>query len=151
MTNEQKKYIEQNIHLIEDDNFQDFFLDAPRGTYQLLTSAGIDILPKLSYIESYLCSNNEQITELYIPDNIHKIYDHAFSGCTNLVHVTLPKSLQYIDGFVFAATQNLHNILFEGTKQEWRAIHKHHEWRHGCSIQSITCSDGTITFRSVNK
>lgn len=151
MTEKQKKYIEKHIHLIEDDNLQDFFIGAPIGTYEILTSAGIDVLPALSYIEPYLCCNNQQITELYIPDNIHKIYNHAFSQCNNLVRITLPKSLQYIDGFVFAATRNLHNILFEGTKQEWRAIHKHHNWRHGCSIHTITCSDGTITFKAVNK
>lgn len=151
MTAEQKNYIEENIHLIEDDNLQDFFIGAPIGTYEILTSAGVDVLTKLSYIEPCLCCKNQQITELQIPNNIHQIYSHAFSQCNNLVHITLPKSLQYIDHFVFAVTPNLHNILFEGTKQEWRAIHKHHNWRHGSSIHIITCSDGIITFRSVNK
>lgn len=151
MTQEQKKYIEENIHMIEDDNLQEFFIGAPIGTYEILTSAGIDVLTKLSYIGRSLCANNQQITELHIPDNILKIYYHAFSGCNNLVHITLPKSLEYIDLLVFAVTPNLHNILFEGTKQEWRAIHKHHKWRHGSSIHTITCSDGTITFRDVNK
>ena len=150
MTELQKEYIEQNIHLIEEDKLEKFFTGAPIGTYEILTSAGIDVLSNLSYIHTSLCYNNEQLTELYIPDNIHKIYYHAFSQCSNLLHITLPKSLQYIDSIVFAATPSLHNILFEGTKQEWRAIKKHYKWRERSSIQSITCSDGVINFKAVN-
>ena len=39
---------------------------------------------------------------------------------------------------------NLSNITFNGTINEWNNITKESNWNYGSNIQTITCEDGVI-------
>ena len=66
MNKTQKEYIEQNIDLIESNDWHKFFNYAPGGIAEVLLSAGIDFLTHMSLITPrvfYQCFN---INTIYI-------------------------------------------------------------------------------------
>ena len=75
----------------------------------------------------------------------------CFSSCTALSSITLPSSISELDNHLFRECPNLKNITFNGTIAQWNAIEKRTEtggtgiWNTGSSVETITCTDGTIT------
>ena len=68
MTDEQKRYIEDNIELIETNEWGEFFKFAPYGAGAILYEAGIPFLEKLGYI-SDSAFEGSNIQTIDIPDN----------------------------------------------------------------------------------
>lgn len=113
-------YIEDNIDLIDTNNWKEFFERAARGKgalgtlyypdlKQVLDACEIDPLPYLdiipegwflrSDIESYNCINP-----------IKQIDSHAFYECENLKYINFPHSLQKIGYYAFERCTSLDNI-----------------------------------------
>lgn len=63
------------------------------------------------YIKSYTFYNNENLTQLIIPDNITCISNHAFFQCKNLKKIVFSKNLDYIGPSAFANCENLEEIV----------------------------------------
>lgn len=83
--------------------------------------------------------NQENLTEIELPENILIIDDFAFGGCTKLQKITLPSNLLYLGEGAFTSCESLQNIVildslkqigsgaFDGCKNlksvAWNAIH----------------------------
>lgn len=88
------------------------------------------------------CSN---LTSVTIGNGVTILGNSLFANCTNLTNVTLSNSITQILMFAFANCTNLTTINFKGTMNEWNNITKESYWNHNSNIQTITCTDGTIT------
>ena len=71
-------------------------------THSIVTSKKID---DYAYIE------NEDLTELMIPEGVTHIGERAFSKCKNLKKLVLPESLEYIGPSAFSECENLEEII----------------------------------------
>ena len=146
-----KKFIEEHIDLIEDNQWEEVYdklkIDVRGEFTQIMLEASIDALKSLDYIpDGYL--NNADITSFEVPKGIKRINDHAFFACRNLQEFIIPNSVEYIGAFVFGKCPLLKEIIYVGTKREWRAIPKSKMWRTSSYVEFINCSDGYVTLKS---
>ena len=85
-----------------------------------------------------------------------QIGTYSFYGCKSLQTIEIPKSVQRIGTDVFGETQNL-NIVYNGTRAEWRSIDKpiahsltysevSKEWNISARRETIKCTDGNINW-----
>lgn len=164
-----KKFIEDNVGLIENNEFNRLYSIIDElwvsSLTQLLYSVGIDPLPYLDVVPkefAYRCT----LSDVYIPSNItdiyakafqrckcftvvieegcKNIYHSAFAGCDNLVTVSLPSTLTTIDEVAFFGSTSLHSIKFNGTFNEWCAIYKGNSWLSRPKQEEVIleCTDG---------
>jgi hypothetical protein len=63
-------------------------------------------------------------TEFVIKDRIVSLSEHAFFGCSNLLSITIPKSVTSIGMYEFAKCSNLTKIIYKGTKAEFGTLKK---------------------------
>lgn len=64
-----------------------------------------------SHIEDYAYINNQNLTELIIPEGITCIGERSFSKCKNLKKLVLPESLTYIGIGAFSECKSLEEIV----------------------------------------
>jgi hypothetical protein len=111
------KFIQNNMHLIEQNNFSDLYhkADTQLGDYQIselnmvLSNSGIDQLSHLEVIPKSMFFRNGDITEFDLPSNINGIGSYAFDGCINLKRLNLNKCL-YIQVNGFAGCSELEEV-----------------------------------------
>lgn len=167
MNAKHKKYIEQNIELIENDDWEKFFKKAPQGIGEALYIAKIDFMTVLGYIPSYAFAFCSNLTSINIPNSVTSIGSNAFFGCDSLTSVTIPNSVAIIgtdafchcssltsitipdsvtsiSSFVFMGCSSLTSINFQGTKAQWNKITLGSSWNYGSSITQVICTDGII-------
>ncbi len=65
---------------------------------------------------SKLYINNQLVTNLIIPDEITRIYNDVFYGCTSLTSVTIPNSITNIGPFAFDNCSSLTSIYWNARK-----------------------------------
>ncbi|MGI6594497.1 MAG: leucine-rich repeat protein [Christensenellales bacterium] len=85
-------------------------------------------------------------TEFVIKDRIVSLSDYAFFGCSNLLSITILKSVTSIGMYEFAKCSNLTKIIYKGTKAELGALKKDYGWDLESSLKEIYCTDGKINF-----
>ena len=71
---------------------------------------------------------SNEVTKVSIPEGVTSIGIFAFSDYTSLTGVTIPKSVASIKMGAFSGCNNLANIRFKGTEEEWNAIAKGGKW-----------------------
>ena len=74
---------------------------------------------KITSISSSFSSTNNMITSLTLPEGITNIVAHTFNGCPNLEWVVIPKSLTYIQYWVFPNCPKLNKVYYNGTLDDW--------------------------------
>jgi len=84
------------------------------------------------------------IKEVKLSDGLLGINMYAFSECDELTSVTLPKSLEKIERFVFYGCEKLFEISYEGTMADWAKVNVDVEAFSNSSVTKIVCSDGVI-------
>ena len=84
------------------------------------------------------------IKEAKLSDGLLGINMYAFSECGELTSVTLPKSLEKIERFVFYGCEKLFEISYEGTMADWAKVNVDVEAFSNSSVTKIVCSDGVI-------
>lgn len=134
---------------------------------EMLLSANIDPLKYLSYIpEDFLfyeypeAANVANITSVTLNKNICEYVDeHAFTGSniteldfqglglisiefqafynSKLTKITLPDTLERVEFQAFAYCDQLRDIWYEGTADDWKGIQKAPMWRDGTSNLKI--------------
>lgn len=105
----------------------------------------IEIPNTVTTIGDYAFHNAQGIKSIVIPDSVTSIGNSAFYYCENLENVTIGNSVTSIGWNVFYQCNSLTNINFQGAVSEWNNISKDSSWNWISSIQTITCTDGTIT------
>ena len=58
-----------------------------------------------------------QVTEIFVPDNVEYIEANAFSGCSGLVSIALPNSVYGIGANAFGGCTSLENLAIPETVQ----------------------------------
>ena len=84
---------------------------------------------------------SSDIKEIEIPEGVIEIGVSAFEGCRKLIKVIIPSSIKLIGSKAFMDCDNLKEIIFNGTKEQWDGMERGFLWRHlGPNI--IKCTDG---------
>ena len=66
----------------------------------------------------HLLINDMDSTELIVPDSVTTLKDYAFYGCSNIVIITLPETLNQIGEHVFDDCESLQTIRIPMNKKE---------------------------------
>ena len=111
MTQEQKQYVEQNIDLIEEERWEEFFQTAPEGMGAYLYHAGIDFMSSIKEAPRW-CFAESDIYSVTIPDTVTKISTGAFDDCRSLTSITIPDSVTSIALVLLTGVQALKVLLF---------------------------------------
>ena len=170
MTKDQKDYLEKNITLLINNEFEKFFELAPPGIGNILYEADIDFLPYMQRIPRFAFYGNDKLQSFDIPDNIKVIEDYSFDRCENLTNVTisnsvnkftygcfkdckslthiiLPQSITKIGAKTFEGCTSLKKILFEGTVQQWQKAEQRMDAFREVPARTIECIDGVTKLR----
>ena len=121
MTEQQKKYIEANIDLIENDKWKEFFKNAPRGTGEVLYFARIDFMTWMKQVPPE-CFRGSALTSITVPNNVTSIGHYAFAYCRRLKSITISSSMINIKSDAFNSIESDVVINFNGTKQQWKNL-----------------------------
>lgn len=135
-----KNFIETHIDLIEYDQWDTFFNrltsefipNVVRDVVSVLSSAGIDPLPMLSYIpDGYFMLSSEEkiiiprnilsigglafsasdIREIIIPSNVKLIRYSAFQDCDFLETVKIEEGVETIESYAFTSCEDLKTVF----------------------------------------
>ena len=178
MKHSTKVFIEQHIDLITENKFEDLYLLALEkeiGVEDLtntLYKADINPLKHMSYIPVKFLYESKQsvdgfvipdgidsirqyafyetdLTEIVIPEGVTSIYSRAFGSCKDLLFVTLPHSIDFIDRAVFIGCHALAEIRYNGTIEEWNQIDRYDKWMSlsGAYTAKLICKDGELWVR----
>ena len=158
-----KKFIEETIDLIEENNWSDVAYKAESwnidGRLQgadliefwkivredlkidLFTFEDVEVVP------SFYCWESN-MTELILPERILHINRSAFNRCTNLEKIHFPGSLISIQTTAFTRTPNLEEITYNGYKEDWNKIRLGYSafgyTSTGKYHLKINCKDGVL-------
>ena len=111
MTNMEQinQYIEENIELIDANEWEEFFKDAPSGIGGVLYAARIDFMSDIKQIPED-CFRDSSLTNITIPNNVMRIGSCAFLGCSSLESITIPDSVTSIGNDAFEKCSSLKSI-----------------------------------------
>ena len=82
-----------------------------------------------------------------IPEGFQEIAV-GFSDCLNLKTIYLPSTITKICGYALTNCMKLDKIVFNGTKEQWRAITFDDYWNYAAPALGIDCTDGYIELQS---
>lgn len=72
----------------------------------------------------------------------------GFSDCVNLKTIYLPSTITKIGEYALTNCMRLDKIVFNGTKEQWRAIELDDHWNYCAPALGIECTDGYIELQS---
>lgn len=87
-----------------------------------------------------------ELTGITLPKGCRLIGKSAFRDCGMLGadEVCLPNTLKWIEEDAFKYCDNLSEIIFNGTMEEWGLINKEKGWHGDVKFITVTCKDGEI-------
>lgn len=161
MEDEIKKFIEKNIDLIDNNEWDEVYsrfnyetVNASIGDFTRTLLAS-NINPLLSgklenvpfgYLTIDHYSKNIEISpvieNLHIPHGIKDIGGRAFYGNRGIKEVTLPNTIETIKFKVFENCVNMEKITYQGTPEMWLDIALSPHWLPSKPVE-IIFSDGT--------
>lgn len=84
------------------------------GAGEIRIPSGMDVegfRAEVVAISSGAFQNNEQLTNVQLPDTVKSIGENAFAGCNGLTSVTVPDSVQTIGKNAFAASESSKQVM----------------------------------------
>lgn len=142
-----KKFIEDNIELIEENQFKALHELAMKkipfqvgNFFTILLRSGVDVFVNTNTIYDNMFSNSN-IASLEIPDHIHFINELAFLDCFMLNSITLPKIIN-IDERAFRGCFELEHIKYRGTVEEFEKLKLPQYVFDDCKYSRVECTDG---------
>ena len=63
------------------------------------------------------------LVSVTIPEGVQTIGDYAFSYCYKLKSVSIPSTLTRAGAYIFDESDNLINIYYNGTQEQWDHLH----------------------------
>ena len=109
ITQLQKKFIEENIDLIDDNNWAKVFETDWPGVGDVLYSAGIDFMSAIRRVPKFVFSKST-LEEIVIPSEVTEIESFAFADSNALKTVKIPSKVSYIGQQAFRFCKSLSNI-----------------------------------------
>ena len=100
----------------------------------------ITLPTKLEAIPFLAFANCKSLTEIIIPNGVVTIEASAFLDSA-ITSITIPVSVQKIDGNVFSGCTFLEYIIYEGTTEQWNAIDKSDYWYEGVDSKVVCIGD----------
>ena len=91
-----------------------------------------------------------KLTNVTIPDGVTNIGATAFRECTELTSITIPNSVTSINGSAFWSCYKLKTIMFNGTKDQWKAISGTDQLKMDIFNCIIHCTDGKLDMNGNN-
>ena len=82
----------------------------------------ISLPDNVTSIDDYAFYNCNLLESITIPDGVMCIGDRAFGDCYSLKNLFFSKSLKAICNGAFLYTDNIENIYYEGSEEEWNAV-----------------------------
>lgn len=116
------------LKVIEDAAFYDCYN---------LESINLEVCSNLLSIEDSAFMQCKSIKSIIIPNGVVKIGRLAFDFCYSLEKITIPNSVKSIGGSMFYLCDNLTDIFYEGTKEQWDEIiiyDENDEWKSKITI-----------------
>ena len=105
------------------------------GDNSQLTCIGLNAFLFCTSLTSVSFGENSQLTSI---DGM------AFDGCTSLASITIPARVTSIGQWAFSGCTALTTIYFEGTRAEWNAVEREHNWVDDINTVIIVCTDGEV-------
>lgn len=144
-----KNFIEENIELIENGEFEVIYSDLDAdfrytliGDFtEALIKAGIDPAKYMKEIPPHYLGGTS-LRSYTIPNNITAIGEYAFSGYNGLTEVVIPSTVTSIGAYTFRYCHELRSITYLGTVDQWKEVKKLPGWKKDSSIKKIICADG---------
>lgn len=109
ITDLQKKFIEENIDLIEDNNWTKVFEQDCAGVGNVLYSAGIDFMSEIKRVPKFVFTDST-LEDIVIPPGVTEIGSFAFADSTALKNVKIPPTVSSIGQQAFSYCTSLSNI-----------------------------------------
>ena len=172
MNEDVKHFIEENIELIENNEWEEIYKkDFPTNFTETLLESGINPLEQaLNYIpddfleqskiEEFTIPNSvtgiggrafkrcSSLTNIQIPDGVISIGREAFCYCRLLKSIDIPDSVISIGDRVFYNCSWLNAIKYLGNKKDAMQLGigdiSNKKWRQGAAISKVICTDGEI-------
>ncbi len=83
-----------------------------------------------------------ELMSVTLLQSLEEISDEAFYGCEGIFQITIPKSVKRLGKRVFGGCKKLAHIYYRGTQGEWASIRKSDNLgAKGCRVH---CSDGVL-------
>lgn len=81
-----------------------------------------------------------EVTSVNIPDGVTGIGDKAFYQYAALTSIIIPSGVTSIGTYAFRLCNNLANIYYKGTEEQWNAITKGTSWNYdmGSNVEGGT-------------
>lgn len=144
-----KNFIEENIEMIENEEFKVIYSDLDAdfrctliGDFtEALIKAGIDPAKYMKEIPPHYLGGTS-LRSYTIPNNITAIGEYAFSGYNGLTEVVIPSTVTSIGAYAFRYCSELESITYLGTIDQWKEVKKLPGWKKDFSIKKIICADG---------
>lgn len=144
-----KNFIEENIEMIENEEFEVIYSDLDAdfrytliGDFtEALIKAGIDPAKYMKEIPPHYLGGTS-LRSYTIPNNITAIGEYAFSGYNGLTGVVIPSTVTSIGAYAFRYCSELESITYLGTIDQWKEVKKLPGWKKDSSIKKIICADG---------
>lgn len=109
ITDLQKKFIEENIDLIEANNWAKVFETDWPGVGDVLYSAGIDFMSAMKRVPKFVFARST-LEEIVIPSEVTTIGSFAFTNSIALKTVKIPSTVSSIEQKAFDHCTSLSNI-----------------------------------------
>lgn len=87
--------------------------------------------------------SNAGLERVKILDGCKVIRYSAFELCNKLTQIELPSSLSSIEENIFDGCVNQIDIIYRGTKSQWKAMKKDPKWNRNCDCV-IHCTNGEV-------
>lgn len=153
MINELKSFLQANMQLISENNFQKLYKEYANGhedispLTEILTQADINPLLYLPEVPVRYANYVESLKQVYIPGHIVKVLQFAFKGCLNMEQIILPASVKLISRYAFMTESNNVTVKYQGTSDNFAHLDMMYNSFDPHAI--IQCTDKTDTFRNI--
>lgn len=88
------------------------------------------------------------LEDLHVPSTIVRIGQRAFTFCKNIKTIHIPTSVTLIEADSLRAP-DLTTIVYEGTQEQWKKIHKEDNWCMRTHVEKLIFTDGELDFKDI--
>lgn len=141
MTQKQKEFIEKNIDLIEQKQWDEFFKNCPAGVASTLYDADIDFMSEMHRVPRAAFYDCDDIKNINIPDGVITVEDYAFYNCSSLTSAIIGNSVTSIGGSAFYDCSSLTSIIIPNGVTSVRDF----AFSNCSSLKSITIPDSVTS------